>query len=54
MKAAIQPLLNGCSISRKGVNYVVGIFELRSQAEAVATQLKAMDSNMLIDIVQKH
>ena len=42
-----------CTISRIGSTFVVGSFEGKSAAEAVATDLKAINSDIVVEITKK-
>ena len=53
MKAKILSHKGDCSISRIGTTFVVGTFDGKSSAEAVATELKVLDSNVVVKISKK-
>lgn len=53
MKASILSHKNDCTISRIGSTFVVGTFEGKSVAEAVATDLRALNSDIKVEITKK-
>lgn len=53
MKAKILAHKADCTISRIGSTFVVGTFESKSAAEAVATDLRAMNSELVVEITKK-
>ena len=53
IKAKILSHKADCTISRIGSTFVVGTFEGKSAAEAVATDLKAMSSELVVEITKK-
>jgi sulfur carrier protein ThiS len=53
MKASILAHKSDCTISRIGSTFVVGTFEGKSVAEAVVTELKAINSEINAKIIKK-
>lgn len=53
IKAKILSHKADCTISRIGSTFVVGTFEGKSAAEAVATDLKAMSSEIVVEVTKK-
>ncbi len=53
MKAKILSHKSDCTISRIGSNFVVGTFEGKSLAEAVASDLRAMSGNVNVKITKQ-
>ena len=53
MKAKILSHKSDCTISRIGSNFVVGIFESKSLAEAVASDLRAMSGDVNVKITKQ-
>ena len=53
IKASILSHKNDCTISRIGSTFVVGTFEGKSVAEAVATDLRALNSDIKVEITKK-
>ena len=53
MKAKILSHKSDCTISRIGSNFVIGTFEGKSSAEAVASDLRAMSGEISVKIVKK-
>lgn len=53
MKSRILSQNSDCAISRVGSTFVVGTFENKSVAEAVATELRNIDSAISVEIVKK-
>ena len=53
MKAKILSHKSDCSISRVGSTFVVGMFEGKSSAEAIAAELRAMDNGVVVEITKK-
>jgi len=53
VKAKILAHKSDCTISRIGSTFVVGSFEGKSAAEAVATDLRAMNSEIIVEITKK-
>ncbi len=53
VKAKILSHKADCTISRIGSTFVVGSFEGKSAAEAVATDLRAMNSELVVEITKK-
>ncbi len=53
MKAKILAYKADCTISRIGSVFVVGVFESKSSAEAVAADLRAMSSEIVVEIIKK-
>ncbi len=53
VKALILSHKNDCTISRIGSTFVVGTFEGKSVAETVATELKGLDSSIVVKISKK-
>lgn len=53
MKAKILSHNSDCTISRIGTNFVVGTFDGKSAAEAVATDLKGLNSDIKVEITKK-
>ena len=53
MKAKILSHKSDCSISRVGSTFVVGMFEGKSSAEAVAAELRAMGNGVVVEITKK-
>lgn len=53
VKAKILAHKADCTISRIGSTFVVGTFEGKSTAEAVATDLRAMSSEIVVEITKK-
>jgi hypothetical protein len=53
MKDKILAHKSDCSILRVGSTFVVGTFEGKSAAEALATELRTMDEGMTIEISKK-
>ncbi len=53
VKAKILAHKADCTISRIGSTFVVGSFEGKSAAEAVATDLRAMNSELVVEITKK-
>lgn len=53
MKAKILSHKSDCTISRIGSNFVVGTFEGKSSAEAVASDLRAMSGDVNVKITKK-
>lgn len=53
VKARILAHKADCTISRIGSTFVVGSFEGKSAAEAVATDLKSLNSDIVVDITKK-
>ena len=53
VKAKILAHKADCTISRIGSTFVVGSFEGKSAAEAVATDLRAMNSEIVVEITKK-
>ncbi len=53
MKTKILSHKADCTISRIGSVFVVGVFESKSSAEAVAADLRAMSSEIVVEIIKK-
>ena len=53
MKAKILSHKSDCTISRIGSNFVVGTFEGKSSAEAVASDLRAMSGDVNVKVTKK-
>ena len=53
IKASILSHKNDCTISRIGSTFVVGTFEGKSVAEAVATDLRALNTELKVEITKK-
>ena len=53
MKAKMLSHKSDCSISRVGSTFVVGMFEGKSSAEAIAAELRAMDNGVVVEITKK-
>ena len=53
MKAKILAHKSDCTISRIGTTFVVGTFEGKSLAEAVATELRAMNGEIVVKLSKK-
>ena len=53
MKAKILSHKSDCSISRVGSTFMVGMFEGKSSAEAIAAELRAMDNGVVVEITKK-
>ena len=53
MKAKILSHKSDCTISRIGLNFVVGTFEGKSSAEAVASDLRTMSGNVNVKITKQ-
>lgn len=54
MKEKILAYNSDCSISRVGSTFVVGMFEGKSYAEAVAAELRAMGNGIVVEITKKN
>jgi hypothetical protein len=53
MKAKILSHKSDCTISRIGSNFVVGTFEGKSSAEAVASDLRTMSGDVNVKITKQ-
>jgi hypothetical protein len=53
IKASILSHKNDCTISRIGSTFVVGTFEGKSVAEAIATDLRALNTELKVEITKK-
>ena len=53
MKSAILSHKNDCTISRIGSTFVVGTFEGKSVAESIVAELKAINSEVKVEITKK-
>jgi hypothetical protein len=53
MKSRILSQKSDCSILRAGSHFVVGIFEDKSMAEAIAADLRSLSKEIVVEIVKK-
>ena len=53
MKAKILSHKSDCSILRVGSTFIVGVFEGKSSADALAAELRAMDSDITVEVSKK-
>ena len=53
MKSAILSQKSDCTISRVGATFVVGIFEDKSMAEAIAADLRGLSKEVIVELIKK-